>query len=372
MSELPWVVEGFFDLNSIGWGVRARCVAKDIADTLVNAARRDFPKMQWRVRDTRLDAPTAPIGKCDGCDRPATHRDGKYACCGAPQHCVAAIPPAPLDCAPDVKPPTVPAKKPKCCVCGDTQVKWTQWVEGDSFNKTYFCGDCHDGRGLKRTSSAIHPLPFVTPPTPIDESPAAKPPAEANPTPFDAGAAGSVLRDRQRVDPSTLYVNKVAPVPFTPHDPDRGCAGCEHAQARLGSVVFGNQLWCMAQAPMRSLGSVTPPTVAPSFCPLRKAATSATTPVCGQVLGDMRCVRDAAHKGYHDNGDGTTWPADWGTPAAPVAKPLDADAVRAIVRDEIASFGERLSGRIVGGRLASGALADAIEYASGAATEPSK
>jgi len=107
-----------------------------------------------------------------------------------------------------------------------------------------------------------------------------------------------------------------------PHDPDRGCAGCEHAQARPGSIVFGNQLWCMAQAPMLSLGSVTPPAVAPSFCPLRKAATDAVFDRVDKAqvaADDERKVRNAA------------------------AKSLDADAVRAIVREE---YRENLDGAI--------------------------
>ena len=105
MNELPWAVEGLFGRNVTRWGVRARCAEKDIAESLLIALRRNFPNMEWRVRDTRLDAPPA-LGMCYGCKRPGTHRDGKYACCGSPQHCVAAIPPAPLDCRPDdVTPP---------------------------------------------------------------------------------------------------------------------------------------------------------------------------------------------------------------------------------------------------------------------------
>jgi len=372
-DELPWVVEGFFDLNSIGWGVRARCVAKDIADTLVNAARRDFPKMQWRVRDTRLDVPTAPIGKCDGCDRPATHRDGKYACCGAPQHCVAAIPPAPLDCAPDVKPLTV--------ACGRVFLG-NEWAKRTGCVKEAGHDGCHHGvNGNTRFG--------------FDDSQSVAP--DVNPTNWTADVADMAAK-KARV---------------TPHDPDRGCAGCEHYRPYDGVRPHR----CVAAGSTLLSARVTEG--APDWCPKRKAAPRKLHPAdcahdstdtvsvphmpvdpCGFVsdANHLACVFPRGHKGWHRTPPVVTPPPplDANAVRAIVAEELRRrdeadhlhaqqreaqlmqsilpaeDRMRAIVRDEIASFGERLSGRIVGGRLASGALADAIEYASGAATEPSK
>ena len=149
MSELPWVVE--YESQNGGWRAIARCEWQDDGAHVLNALRSHDRRtgVTYRVRDTRLDVPKVEVP---------------------------------------------PVKKPSCCVCGDTQVKWTQWVEGDSFSKTYFCGDCHDGRGLKRTSSAIHPLPFVTPPAVID-APVNAPPA---PKPLDADAVRAIVREEYR------------------------------------------------------------------------------------------------------------------------------------------------------------------------------